>query len=54
VMNRIRARLLAEGLTTFILKNMVFVVPPLVISESELADGLAIIERSLALADAVC
>jgi taurine---2-oxoglutarate transaminase len=54
VMNQIRARLLAEGLTTFILKNMVFVVPPLVITESELADGLAIIERSLALADAVC
>jgi taurine--2-oxoglutarate transaminase len=52
VMSEISARLLAEGLSTYVSKNMVFVVPPLVISEAELLDGLAIIERSLSIADA--
>jgi taurine--2-oxoglutarate transaminase len=52
VMSEISARLLAEGLSTYVSKNMIFVVPPLVISETELLDGLAIIERSLSIADA--
>jgi 4-aminobutyrate aminotransferase-like enzyme len=37
-------------LTTFINKNMVFVCPPLCITEPELLDGLKIIERAIAAA----
>jgi taurine--2-oxoglutarate transaminase len=54
VMNQIRVQMQAEGLTTFVSKNMVFVVPPLVISKAELMDGLGIIERALASADRAC
>lgn len=36
-----------HGLFTFILKNMVFVVPPLCISKEQLDDGLAIIEDAI-------
>jgi taurine---2-oxoglutarate transaminase len=50
VMEAIRGRLFAEGLTTFINKNMVFVCPPLIINEAELLDGLEIIERAIAAA----
>jgi taurine---2-oxoglutarate transaminase len=45
-------RLFADGLTTFINKNMLFVCPPLVINEMELLDGLEIIERAIAAAAA--
>jgi taurine---2-oxoglutarate transaminase len=48
VMDAIRGRLFADGLTTFINKNMLFVCPPLVINETELLDGLEIIERAIA------
>jgi taurine--2-oxoglutarate transaminase len=48
VMDAIRGRLFADGLTTFINKNMIFVCPPLVINETELLDGLEIIERAIA------
>jgi taurine---2-oxoglutarate transaminase len=48
VMDAIRVRLFANGLTTFINKNMIFVCPPLVINETELLDGLQIIERAIA------
>jgi taurine--2-oxoglutarate transaminase len=48
VMDAIRGRLFADGLTTFINKNMVFVCPPLVINQTELLDGLDIIERAIA------
>jgi taurine---2-oxoglutarate transaminase len=47
VMNEIKNRLVADGLTTFINKNMIFVCPPLCITESELMEGLAIIEKAL-------
>jgi len=47
-MARIKGRLLAEGLTTFVNKNMVFACPPLVISREELLTGLGIIERAIA------
>lgn len=45
---RFGAFLRAEGLFTFIFKNMVFVVPPLCITQEQLDEGLAIIERALA------
>ena len=53
-MNQISAQLKAEGLTTFVSKNMIFVVPPLVISRDELMNGLGIIERALEAADKTC
>jgi taurine--2-oxoglutarate transaminase len=37
-----------HGLFTFIFKNMVFIVPPLCITEEELDEGLTIIEGALA------
>jgi len=48
VMNAIKSHLLADGLTTFINRNMVFVCPPLIITQDELLAGLAIIERAIA------
>ncbi len=51
VMNEVKSRMLAEGLTTFVSKNMIFIVPPLVISKDELAHGLGIIERAIEVAD---
>jgi taurine---2-oxoglutarate transaminase len=47
VMEAIKGRLFADGLTTFINKNMLFVCPPLCINEMELLDGLGIIERAI-------
>jgi taurine--2-oxoglutarate transaminase len=38
----------ADGLFTFNFHNILFVVPPLCISESQLGEGLAIIEKALA------
>jgi taurine--2-oxoglutarate transaminase len=48
VMNRIKARLLADGLTTFVNKNMIFACPPLIITREELLAGLGIIGRAIA------
>ncbi len=53
-MNAVRSRLLDEGFSTFVSKNMVYVVPPLVITEKELETGLAIVDRALAIADQAC
>lgn len=44
----------ANGLFTFTQSNMVFVVPPLCITEAQLDEGLAIIDRAIEIADAVC
>jgi taurine---2-oxoglutarate transaminase len=52
-MSLIRDRLAAEGLTTFINQNWVFVCPPLVITREELLTGLRTIEKTLAVADAL-
>jgi taurine--2-oxoglutarate transaminase len=51
-MSLIRDRLAAEGLTTFINQNWVFVCPPLGITRAELLTGLRIIEKALTMADA--
>lgn len=47
VMGAIKLKMLEAGLSTFVNKNMVFVCPPLVINQSELVDGLQIIENVL-------
>ena len=54
VMNQIKVQMQAEGLTTFVSKNMIFIVPPLIISKDELSTGLEIIERALVNADKAC
>lgn len=42
-----------NGLFTFVFHNMLFVVPPLCITEVQLDEGLEIIERSLQITDAI-
>jgi taurine--2-oxoglutarate transaminase len=43
-----------NGLFTFIFHNVLFVVPPLCIQESQVDEGLGIIEKALAITDAMC
>ena len=43
-----------NGLFTFNFHNILFVVPPLCITTEQLDEGLSIIERSLAITDALC
>jgi taurine--2-oxoglutarate transaminase len=43
----------ANGLFTFIFHNVLFVVPPLCITEAQLDEGLAIVERALEITDAI-
>jgi taurine--2-oxoglutarate transaminase len=52
MMGAIRDRLAAQGLTTFINQNWIFVCPPLVITREELLAGLQTIEKGLAVAAA--
>jgi len=40
-----------EGLFTFNFHNILFVVPPLCITQAQLDEGLSIIERGLAITD---
>jgi taurine--2-oxoglutarate transaminase len=47
-MNAIGKALRDDGLFTFVFKNLVFVVPPLCITEAQIGEGLAIIEKALA------
>lgn len=43
-----------NGLFTFIFGPVLFIVPPLCITKEQLDEGLAIIERALAISDAAC
>ena len=43
-----------NGLFTFVFHNILFVVPPLCITEAQIDEGLAIVERALAITDAMC
>jgi len=43
-----------EGLFTFLPLNLIFVTPPLCITQEQLEEGLAILDRALDLADQVC
>ncbi|MGD2148705.1 MAG: aspartate aminotransferase family protein, partial [Anaerolineae bacterium] len=47
VAGTIRGRLLERGLSTNVMRNLLFVGPPLIITESELAIGLDIIDDLL-------
>jgi taurine--2-oxoglutarate transaminase len=43
----------ANGLFTFVFHNLLFVVPPLCITEAQLDEGLAIIEQALEITDKI-
>lgn len=43
-----------EGLSTFLPLNLIFVTPPLCITQEQLEEGLAILDRALELADRAC
>ena len=43
-----------HGLFTFVFHNLLFVVPPLCITQAQLDEGLEIIERGLAITDRLC
>lgn len=51
-MAKVAARLKEQGLSTFVRWNWVFAVPPLCINEAEMAEGMAMIDDALNLADA--
>jgi taurine---2-oxoglutarate transaminase len=50
-MNAVKGRLIADGLSTFVNQNWIFVCPPLCITQEELRAGLEIIDRALAVTD---
>ncbi len=43
----------ANGLFTFIFHNVLFVVPPLCITEAQVDEGLAVVEKALEITDAI-
>ena len=53
-MNAVGKYLREHGLFTFIKANMIFVVPPLCITESQIDEGLAIIDQALDITDGAC
>jgi taurine--2-oxoglutarate transaminase len=53
IMNEIGAYLRENGLFTFLKANMIFIVPPLCITETQIDEGLEIIEGALSISDRV-
>ena len=51
-MNEVGKYLRKHGLFTFIKANMIFIVPPLCITKTQLDEGLAIIDQALTITDA--
>ncbi len=49
--NRIASKLRELGLFTFVRWNWIFIAPPLIVQKHEIDEGLAIIEKSLEIAD---
>ena len=52
-MNEIGSYLRENGLFTFIKANMIFIVPPLCISEEQIDEGITIIKGALSISDQV-
>jgi taurine--2-oxoglutarate transaminase len=50
-MRQLSAALLANGLSTVLRWNWVFNTPPLIITEAEIREGLAILDQALTKAD---
>ncbi len=51
VMNKVAARIKELGMYTFVRWNYVFIAPPLIVTKSEIDEGLAIISEALKIAD---
>ena len=51
VMNKVGAKLRELGLYTFVRWGYIFIAPPLMINESQIDEGLAIISQALSIAD---
>ena len=51
-MAKVASSLRREGLSTFVRWNWIFCAPPLIVSEEQIGEGLATIDRALTLADA--
>ena len=53
-LNETGKRLRENGLFTFLFHNILFIVPPLCITQEQVEEGLQIIERALEITDAMC
>lgn len=51
VMNKVAARIKELGMYTFVRWNYIFIAPPLIVTKSEIDEGIAIISESLKIAD---
>ncbi len=54
VMNEVSAKLKELGMHTFTRWNYIFIAPPLIITEEQIDEGMAIISEALKIADANC
>ena len=51
IMNKVTARIRELGMYTFVRWNYIFIAPPLIVTESEIDEGIAIISEALKIAD---
>ena len=51
IMNKVAARIRELGMYTFVRWNYIFIAPPLIVTESEIDEGIAIISEALKIAD---
>lgn len=51
VMNKVAARIKELGMYTFVRWNYIFIAPPLIVTKSEIDEGMAIISEALKIAD---
>jgi taurine--2-oxoglutarate transaminase len=51
VMNKVAAKIKELGMYTFVRWNYIFIAPPLIITKSEIDEGIAIISEALKIAD---
>ncbi len=54
VMNEVSAKLKELGMHTFTRWNYIFIAPPLIITEEQIDEGMAVISEALKIADANC
>ncbi len=54
VMNQVAAKIRELGMFTFVRWNYIFIAPPLIISKSQMDDGLEIISQAISIADQHC
>jgi taurine--2-oxoglutarate transaminase len=51
-MTRVKEYLLENGVYTFIHWNVILVIPPLIINEEQLEEGIRVIDQALEITDA--